>query len=236
MTVLTTDAWALVLATVMAFLARRVSTVSARNSACVVLASSLALGFGLWATNFIQVMSLWLPERPNVGISWFVLPFAVAAATQACALLFIAGRKPDAAAITGAAFALAVGAGMTRCAALDELPGLLVLQEELPWIGGSFLIAFVTFLAALWVWFRDPPDRSWRGACARILATLAAAIGLLGTSAQSLANSRLLFHACCQEAASPGRLLVISVAALGCAVLSITLVIAICCGRLKDRA
>src|ERR1700688_1015875 len=96
----------------------------------------------LWATNFVQVMSLWLPERPNVGISWFVLPFAVAAATQACALLFIASRKPDAGAITGAAFALAVGAGITRCAALDELPGLLVLQEELPWIAASFLSAF----------------------------------------------------------------------------------------------
>src|SRR3984957_2019772 len=244
MTVLTTDVWALALATVMAILvshttltlARRVSTVSARNSACVVLLSSLALGFGLWATNFVQVMSLWLPERPSVGISWFVLPFAVAAATQGCALLFIASRKPDAAAITGAAFALAVGAGMTRCAALDELPGLLVLQEELPWIGGSFLIAFATFLAALWVWFRDPHDRSWRGGCARILATLAAAIGILGTSAQSLANSRLVFNACCEDTASPGRLLTISVAALGCAVLSITLVIAICCTRLKDRA
>ena len=244
MTVLTTDVWALALAAVMAILvshttltlARRVSTVSPRNSACVVLASSLALGFGLWATNFVQVMSLWLPDRPNVGISWFVLPFAVAAATQGCALLFIASRKPDAAAITGAAFALAVGAGMTRCAALDELPGLLVLQEELPWIGGSFLLAFATFLAALWVWFRDPYDRSWRGGCSRILATLAAAIGILGTSAQSLANSRLLFNACCEEPASPGRLLAVSVAALGCAVLSVTLVIAICCTRLKDRA
>jgi diguanylate cyclase (GGDEF)-like protein len=125
---------------------------------------------------------------------------------------------------------------MTRCAALDELPGLLVLQEELPWIGGSFLIAFATFLAALWVWFKDPNDRSWRGGCARLLATLAAAIGILGTSAQSLTSSRLLFNTCCEEPASPGRLLTVSVAALGCAVLSVTLVIAICCTRLKDRA
>jgi diguanylate cyclase (GGDEF)-like protein len=244
MTVLTTDAWALALAAVMAILvshttlilARRVSTVSARHCACVVLASSLALGFGLWTTNFVHVMSLWLPERPNVGISWFVLPFAVAVATQACSLIFIARRKPDAADITGAAFALAVGAGMTHCAALDQLPGLLVLHEELPWIAGSFLIAFVTFLGALWVSFSVRQDRSWRGRCARMLASLAGAIGILSTTAQSLANSRLVLRACCEEPASPGRLLTISVAALGCAVLGITLVIAICCNRLKERA
>jgi hypothetical protein len=98
MTVLTTDAWAMALAAVIAILlshttltlALRVSTVSARHCACVVILSSFALGFGLWTTNFIQVLSLWLPERPSVGLSWFVLPFAVAASSQACALLFIA--------------------------------------------------------------------------------------------------------------------------------------------------
>jgi diguanylate cyclase (GGDEF)-like protein len=244
MSVLTTDAWALALAAVMAMLlshttltlARSVSAVSARSSACIVLLSSLALGFGLWSTNFVQVMSLWLPERPNVGISWFVLPFAVAAATQGCALLFLARREPDGSAMAGAAFALAVGAGMTHCAALDELPGLLVLQEELPWIAASFLIAFAAFLAALWVWFRPRHGRSWRGRCAGLLASLLGAAGILGATAQSLANSRLALSACCGEPASPGRLLTISIAAFGCAVLSMTLTIAICCNRMKERS
>jgi NO-binding membrane sensor protein with MHYT domain len=67
MTVLTTDAWAMALAAVIAILlshtnltlALRVSTVSARHCACVVILSSFALGFGLWTTNFIQVLSLW---------------------------------------------------------------------------------------------------------------------------------------------------------------------------------
>jgi len=244
MSVLTTDAWALALAAVMAILlshttltlARSASAVSARNSACVVLLSALALGFGLWSTNFVQVMSLWLPERPNVGISWFALPFAVAAATQGCALLFLARREPDGAGITGAAFALAVGAGMTHCAALDELPGLLVLQEELPWIAASFLIAFVAFLAALWVWFRPRRDRSWRGRSVRLLASLLGAVGILGATAQSLANSRLALSSCCGEPASAGRLLTISIAALGCAALLVTLTIAISCNRMRERA
>jgi diguanylate cyclase len=244
MSVLTTDAWALALAAVMAMLlsfttltlARGISEVSARHSTCIVLLGSLALGFGLWSTNFVQVMSLWLPERPNVGISWLVLPFAVAVATQGCALLFLARREPDESAMTGAAFALAVGAGMTHCAALDELPGLLVLQEELPWIAASFLIAFAAFLAALWVWFRPHHGRSWRGSCARLLASLLGAAGILGASAQSLANSRLTLSACCAEPASPGRLLTISIAALGCAVLGMTLTIATCCKRMKERS
>ena len=244
MAVLTTDAWAMALAAVMAILlshttltlALRVSTVSARHCACVVLLSSLALGFGLWTTNFIQVLSLWLPERPSVGLSWFVLPFAVAASSQACALLFIARREPDAAGIAGAAFALAVGVGMTHCAALDEPPGLLVLNEELPRICASFAIAFVTSLGALWVWLKRRHERSWRGQCLRVLASLAGALGILGTSAQSLANSQLLWSSCCEEPASPGRLLAISAAALGCAVLSVALVIAICCTQLKERA
>jgi NO-binding membrane sensor protein with MHYT domain len=244
MSVLTTDAWALALAAVMAILlshttltlARSVSAVSAGNSAGIVLLSSLALGFGLWSTNFVQVMSLWLPERPSVGLSWFVLPFAVAAATQGCALLFLARREPDGAAITGAAFALAVGAGMTHCAALDELPGLLVLQEELPWIAASFLIAFVAFLAALWVWFRPHHGRSWRGHCARLLASLLGAVGILGATAQSLAHSRLALSSCCGEPASPGRLLTISIAVLGCAALCVTLTVAVCCNRMRERS
>jgi EAL domain-containing protein (putative c-di-GMP-specific phosphodiesterase class I)/NO-binding membrane sensor protein with MHYT domain len=243
MSILTTDAWALALAAVMAMLlslttltlARSVAAVSARHCACIVLLSSLALGFGLWSTNFVQVMSLWLPERPNVGMSWFVLPFAVATATQGCALLFLARREPDAAAITGAAFALAVGAGMTHCAALDELPGLLELQEDLPWIAASFVIGFVAFLGALWVWFRPRHGRSWRGRCERLLASLLGAAGILGATAQSLANSRLVLSACCGEPASPGRLLTVSIAALGCAALSVTLTIAVCCNRNRQR-
>jgi diguanylate cyclase len=90
-------------------------------------------------------------------------------------------------------------------------------------------------LGALWIWLKRRHERSWRGRCVRVLASLAGALGILGTSAQSLANSRWVWSSCCGEPASPGGLLAISAAALGCAVLSVALVIAICCNKLKER-
>ena len=244
MTVLTTDAWALALAVFLAVLvssttltlALRVSTVSARSRVCAVLLGSLALGFGLWTMNFIEILSHWLPERPNVGISWFFLPAAVAASSEACALLFLASREPNASGMAGSAFALAVGVEATYCAAFDELPGNLLLRGELPWICESFLLAFAAFLAALWIRRKWHRDRSWRAHGMRFLAALAGAIGILGTNAQSLANSRLVWSKCCEEPASAGRLLTISIAALGCAVLTVAHVIAICTDKLKERA
>ena len=242
MTVFTTDAWGLALAAAMAALlsyttlalAVRVSTVSARGRACAVLLSSLALGLGVWATNFVQVLSFWLPERPSIGISWFVLPFAIATASQACALIFIARRNPDTTGIAGSAFAFAVGVGATHCAALDELPGRLALHEGLPWVCGSFLLAFLTFLGALWIWLKRIHDRSWQVNGVRVLAALAGAIGILGTQAQMLVNPQLIFGPCCEEPALAGRLIAISATALGYAVLAVALVIAICCDKLRE--
>jgi NO-binding membrane sensor protein with MHYT domain len=126
MTTLTADAWVLALAAGMALLvahttfslALRVSTVRSRCGALTVVLSSLALGFGLWATNFVQVLSLWVSERPSIGISWFVLPFAVAASSQACALLFLAYREPDTPGITGGASC----GPMTAAAAMTSWP------------------------------------------------------------------------------------------------------------------
>ncbi len=238
----TTDAWALALAAFTAILvsyttfalAMRASTVNSRERAPSVLLSALAVGFGLWTVNFIQVLAVWLPEQPNVGLSWFVLPFAVSASSQACALLFMARREPDASGIVGCAFALAVGVVATRSAALDEMPAQVVMHESWPWVCGYFVFAFGAFLAALWVWrarFRDssPPAKSMR-----LLAAVAGAAGILAPNAQTLFRARLLFHSCCDEAVSTGRLFTVTAAALGVAVLAVALVIAVCCDKLKE--
>jgi diguanylate cyclase len=242
MTVFTTDAWALALATFMAIfvsyttftLALRVSTVNSRGRACAVLLSALALGFGLWTVNFIEVLSLWLPEQPNVGLSWFVLPFAVAASSQACALLFIARREPDTSSLVGCAFALAVGVVATRSAALDEMPAQVVLHEGWLWVCGSFLFAFGVFLAALWVWRARNRNSSWQARGMRVLAAVAGATGVLAANAQTLLSTHLLFGSSVEEATSSGRLLCLTAATLGAAVLAVALVIAICCDKLKD--
>jgi diguanylate cyclase len=242
MTDFTIDAWALALAAFMAIivcyttfsLSLRISTVNSRGRACAVLLSALAMGFGLWTVNFVQVLSVWLPEQPNVGLSWFVLPFAVSASSQACALLFMARREPETSGIVGSAFALAVGVVATRSAALEEMPARVVLNEGWLWVCGSFLFAFAVFLAALWVWRARSRDQSWQARGVRVLAAVAGAGGILAANAQTLLRSQLLFGACCDEAASYGRLLAVAAAALGIAVLAVALVIAICCDKLKD--
>ncbi len=244
MTVLTTDAWAMTLAAFMAVLvsyttftlAQQVSTATSRGCPCAVLLSSLALGLGLWTTDAVQVLSVWLPAGPSMGFSWFILPLAVAVSSQACALLFIACREPNTSGIVGCAFALAVGVGATHCAMLGGLPDQVVVREELPWLCGSLLLAFVTFLGALWVWFKRRNDRSWQAAGVRLLVALAAAIGILGMNAQTLLHSRLVFGPCCEDPALARHLLTISAAAVGCAVLAVALVIAICSDRLKERS
>jgi diguanylate cyclase (GGDEF)-like protein len=240
---LTTEAWTLALAACLAVLLSSTtlalavqSSVARSRGVCVLLLSSLALGFGLWSMNFVQVLSIQIPGQASLGFSWPALTFAIAASACGCALLFIACREPDTAGITGSAFALAVGIEATHCAAFDELPGELIMHEGLLWVGGSFLLVFVAFLAALWVWLTLRGDRSWKARAVRALTVAAGALGLIGTNAHTLVQSRLLFSACCEDLASTRGLQMLAVAALGCAVLAIAQVIAIFSGALRERA
>jgi diguanylate cyclase (GGDEF)-like protein len=241
---LTSEAWTLALAACLGLLlssttlalALQSSLARSRGGVCILLLSSLALGFGLWTMNFVQVLSVRIPGQTNFGISWPLLTFAIAASSQACALLFIACREPDTAGITGSAFALAVGVEATHCAAFDELPGELVMREGLLWIGASFLLVFAAFLAALWIWFKLRRDRTWKARGARALSVLAGAMGILGTNAHTLAQSRILFGDCCQDLASTRSLLMVTVAVLGCAVLAVAQAIAIAGELLRQRA
>jgi diguanylate cyclase len=241
---LTIEAWTLAVAACLGLLLSSTtlalgvqsSLARSRGAVRILLLSSLALGFGLWSMNFVQVSSIRIPEQSSFGISWPALTFAIAASSQACALLFIACREPDTAGITGSAFALAVGVEATHCAAFDELPGELVMREGLLWVGGSFLLVFVAFLAALWVWLKLRRDRSWKARGARAVTALAGAMGIIGASAHTLAQSRILFGVCCEDLASTRGLQIITVAALGGAVLAVAQVVAISGDVLREGA
>ena len=241
---LTTEAWTVALAACVAVLlssttmalAVQSSLARSRGGICVLLLSSLALGFGLWSMNVVQVLSVQIPGQAAMGISWPVLTFAIAATSLACGLLFIASSEPDTAGMTGSAFALAVGIEATHCVAFAELPGELVMNEGLRWVCGSFLLVFAAIFAALWVWLKLRRDRSWKARGARALTVLAAAVGIIGTNAHTLAQSQLLFSACCADLASTRGLQMVAVAALGGAVLAVAQVIAISCDALRERA
>ncbi|HEY6620017.1 MAG TPA: EAL domain-containing protein [Steroidobacteraceae bacterium] len=239
---LTTEAWTLALAACLSLLlssttlvlAVQSSVARSRGTACILLLSSLALGFGLWSMNFVQVLSIQIPGQTSLGFSWPALTFAIAASACACALLFTACREPDTAGITGSAFALAVGIEATHSAAFDEMPGELVMHEGLLWVFGSFLLAFAAFLAALWVWLKLRRDRSWKARGARALTMFAAALSIIATNAHTLAQSHWLFGACCEDQASSKGLLMITVAALGCAVLAVAQVMALSSDALRE--
>ena len=241
---LTADAWVLALAAVICIftahatlsIAVRVSNLGAGKYACTVLLSALALGFGLWTQNFLQVLATWLPEQPQMNGSWFTLPFAIAALSQACALVFVARREPDAPGIAGCAFALAVGVGATRFATLDDLPGPQGLNTEVLWVFGSLLLTFGTLCGALWIHLGSRGDRSWRARLARIPATLAAGLGIFGANAQTLFQSNAVFPPCCTEPQLSGHLLALGAGALGCAILTVAHVVAICHAKLEERA
>ena len=240
---LTTEVWTLALAACASLLlssttlalAVQSSAARSRGGVCILLLSSLALGFGLWSTNFVQVLSVQIPGQSSLGFSSPALTFAIAASACGCALLFLAWREPDTAGITGGAFALAVGIEATHCAAFDELPGEIVTREGSLWVCGSFLLVFVAFLAALWVWLKLRRDLSWKARGARTLTVLAAAMGILGTNAHTLAQSRVLISPCCEDLTSRRGLLMVTVAALGCAVLAVAQVIALFSAALKER-
>jgi EAL domain-containing protein (putative c-di-GMP-specific phosphodiesterase class I)/NO-binding membrane sensor protein with MHYT domain len=243
MSVPTTDGWSLLLAACVAVLlahtmltlARQVSTAGRRGCARAVLSCALVLGFGLWATNFVEVLAFWVADQPSVGLSWLLLPYAVAVSSLACALLFIARRKPDTSSLAGCAFALAMGVAATRCAALDELPGQLMLDEGVIWIWTSFLLSFALFLAALRIWF-GLESRSWRAAALRLVATLAGTLAILVVNARLLADSNPVFGACCSAPAGAARLFAVNAAALGCAVLVTARVIAMARRTPDERA
>jgi len=241
---LTTEAWTLAVAACMAMLlssttlalAVQSSHARSRGAVCILLLSSLALGFGLSTLNFVQVSSIRMPWQSTLDMSWPALTLAIAASSQACALLFITCREPDIAGMTGSAFALAVGVEATHGAAFDELPGELVVREGSFWVAGSFLLVFVAFLAALWVWLKLRGDRSWKARGARALTALAGAMGIMSANAHTLAQTRFLFGTCCEDLASKRGLQIIVVAALGCAVLAVAKVIALSSGVLRERA
>ncbi len=243
MTVLTADAYITALAALMAMLlshttlrlAVQVSTARSRSGACMVVLGAAALGFALWTTTFVRILGLSGTELPHVGTSWLLLSLAVAVSSQACALFFVACREPDASNFAGMAFALAVGVGATRCAALDELSASGVLHDGLTWACIWFPLTFLTFLGALRIWFHCR-DRSWQSIGMRWAATLAGGVGIFGTDAPALAGSQWLFDACCGPPATPASLLAITNAALGGAVLTVALVISVCGEERKTRA
>jgi diguanylate cyclase len=238
----TFDPWALTLAALMAVLVShttltlslRIAEVSSRSRTCAVLLSAGLLGFGSWSLNFVQSAPAWLIDRPGGVLSSALLSLAIAVSSQACALYFLARREPDNSSIFGSAFALATGLAISHWTALDELgpaPG-----KGLPLLCATVLAAFLLFTWAMRLWLARRDDRSRRANALRLVGTLAGAAAIIGLNTQSAVNSFSLFAQCCESTGLTGRLLAISVAGLGCALLAVAQVAAMYGRALRERA
>jgi NO-binding membrane sensor protein with MHYT domain len=201
MTVLSANGYAVALAAFTAVLlahttlqlAVEVSSARSHGGFSTLLLGSAALGFALWTTTLVRILAVSNAQSPSLAAPWLLVSLAVAVSSQACALFFVACREPDASNIAGTAFALAIGVGATRCAAVDELSGELALHDGLTrtclWCPLSFLV----FLAALWIWF-NYRERTWQAIGMRSAAALAGAVGIFGSDAQALAGRALMIN------------------------------------------
>ncbi len=233
MTVRSADPWALLLLAPMAALVAStiftltsaVSAARSRRRVCAVLVSASAAGFGVWTINFFQA------PRFDGG-AWLLLPLGIAIAGQTCALLFTARSEPDTTSTMGSAFSLAAGAEATRFAMSETLTTQGGLREW-AWTGGGFAFAFAAYFAALSIWVnphRNSPP--WAGSL-RCLAVLLGAAAILSSNAQSVLEATLNFSV---APMTPERLLGLSAAILGCAVLAVAQTVASCQAKLSERA
>jgi len=233
MTVHSADLWALLLLAPMAALVAStiftltsaVSAARSRRRVCAVLVSASAAGFGVWTINFFQA------PRFDGG-PWLLLPLGVAIAGQTCALLFTARSEPDTTSTVGSAFSLAAGAEATRFAMLDTLTTQGGLREW-AWTGGGFAFAFSAYFAALSIWVNPRRNSSpWAGSL-RCLAVFLGAAAILSPNAQTFLEATLNFSV---APMTPERLLGLSAAILGCAVLAVAQTVASCQAKLSERA
>ena len=86
----------------------------------------------------------------------------------------------------------------------------------------------------LWLAHRD--DRSRRARALRLVGTLAGTAAIISLNTQSALDSLSLFARCCDSMNVSSRLLAISVAGLGCALLAVAQVVALASRRLRERA
>jgi diguanylate cyclase len=238
----TFDPWALTLAALMALLVShttltlslRIAEVGSRRRTCAVLLSAVLLGFGSWSLNFVQSAPEWLIDRPGGVLSSALLSLAIAVSSQACALYFLARREPDNSSIFGSAFALATGLAISHWTALDELGP--APRKGLPLLCATVLVAFLLFTWAMRLWLARRDDRSRQANALRVVGTLAGAVAIVGLNTQSTVESFSLFAQCCDSLGLTGRLLAISVAGLGCALLAVAQVAAMYSRTLRERA
>jgi diguanylate cyclase len=238
------DGYILVLAGLVAIFASYVSlTIAAdlahagvRGVRCALPASALIVGSASYAVVGIEALAAGPPPWEALSPAGLLVPFAIALASALCALLFVAFREPDAAAMAGSGFSLAVGIVAIRWTTVDILQTHIERSGEWLATGGFAALLFLGFTGGLLRLPRLRRDRPWRALLTRAAAALMMAIGILG-AARPMLDFRPL-DALPSGAGSPltVRLVAVAIAALVCGVLAVTQVLTVYRARLREHA
>jgi len=194
---------------------------------CLLPTSALVLGAATYAAISIEAVASGVPPWTAVGPLGFLVPLAIALASVLCALLFVAVREPDGAAMVGSGFSLAAGIVAIRWTTFDILESHL--EGARAWLAtfGFAALVFAGLTGALFSQSRVRRERSWRPLLTRSAAALVMAAGILG------AARPLLW--CCAESPETIRLVALAIAAVACGGLAVTQVIAFYRGRLLEH-
>ncbi|HTX23609.1 MAG TPA: EAL domain-containing protein [Steroidobacteraceae bacterium] len=203
----------------------------ARRAGCHLLLSALVLGSATYVAISVEALASGLPAWRAIGRIGLSVPLAIAVASQACALLFVAFREPDGAAIAGSGFSLAVGIFAIRWTEFDALESHPGSSGE--WVGACAFTAllFLGFTGGLWQLLRLRRETLWRLRLTRVAAALAMAAGMLGGRVRPL----VLWQPLSEGTALTGRLVALTLTALACGALAVTQVVAIYRGKLGEH-
>jgi diguanylate cyclase len=210
-----------------------VAAAGARRVRCILPLSALVLGSASFAAVSIEALASGLAPWASLSGVGLLVPFAIAVGSQLCALLFVAFREPDGAAMVGSGLSLAAGFAAFRWMTFDVLQSRI---ERAPgWLAtcGFAALVFLAFTGGLWTLFRLRREKPWRPLLVRLAAALAMAAGVLGAP---VFDSYRLSPPCCAADAVSARLVALTMAALACGVLAVALVVAIYRSKLGEHA
>jgi diguanylate cyclase len=201
--------------------AKAVCNLGTRRRACRLTLYALAAGFGLWAAATLQALAVVDGVRLAAGPAGLLRGLAVACTGELCALVFLARRNLDSAALAGSALSFAAGVAATEYVAFLEMLSDGRLDPAAQWarLGGCAALACAGFAMGL----RLAIAKRLRGR-RRPPAVQAAVACLLGGAmlvpqAGMVLGSRFAARSCCASTGLEPRLLALAIAAVGTAVL-----------------
>ncbi len=212
--------------------ARWLSESRRRGSATLIAGNTAALGFGLWAACALEALALAAHGWPYTDVASCLVPLVLACAGQLCGLIFVSGREPDLPAIAGSALSFTAAIAETQWSTLQSDGGLLGSTAARAAALGWLLLAFIGFVAGLWLTLGRRPAAARVPRLVYVGLSTGLAAAILGLGAGVLLHGPL--PRCCSDGQVGARFLAVALASLAAAALIIRELVG-CFQRKLDR-